>query len=410
MCFLKIEMETRRFNGKRLKEALQFRGKRMTELAESIGISKQLLSQYANGESNPPYDNIVKIAMGLKFPFEFFMTEDFCTTTTDKTYFRSQMSAKKLDQNAQKAKMEYVAKLYEVLLKYVDFPELNLPDVDFDESRNLFEADSEEVMSSIEIIASAVRQYWKIGNGPIDNMQYLLESNGIIVTGFKEVNNKIDAFSQRINIENHGTVFIVALALGEKSQARLNFDMAHELGHILLHKWELDEEEVSKDKFSVMEKQANMFASAFLLPREPFTRDVSLYARSIEAYRILKKKWCVSMLAMMYRARQLKIINANQFQYMMRTMAAKGNKLWEPGDVIGQLHSTIFQGAIDVLLNGDYITAKGLTDAFKEYGICLSQEDLEDIMALTPGTLDISKDVSKLVRLKFTSSNEEELK
>ena len=184
-CLLS-QMEIRKFNGQRLKEALQFRGKRMTELANELDISKQSLSLYANGDNNPPYDNVVKISCALGFPFEYFMSEDLCTTKTDNVFFRSQASAKKLDQNAQKSKLEYVAKVYEVLLNYVDFPNLNLPSVQFNAPSDPFEADSEEVMNQIEIIASATRRHWGVGTGPIDNMQYMLESNGLIVTGFKD--------------------------------------------------------------------------------------------------------------------------------------------------------------------------------------------------------------------------------
>lgn len=43
-------MNAQKFNGQRLKEALQFREKKMTELADETGISKQSLSLYANGE------------------------------------------------------------------------------------------------------------------------------------------------------------------------------------------------------------------------------------------------------------------------------------------------------------------------------------------------------------------------
>lgn len=395
------KMDNNRFNGQRLKDALQFRGMRMTELAKQIDISKQSLSLYANGENNPPYENVVKIAKALDFPFEFFMTEDLCTTATDNTYFRSQASASKLMQNSQKMKLEYVAKVYEVLLNYVDFPERNLPPVFFRGTDNLLDADSEEILEQIELIASTVRKHWKIGMGPIDNMQYLLESNGIIVTGFKNVDEKIDAFSQRINVQNHGTVFVVALAIGEKPDVRLRFDMAHELGHILMHNWDDSNDSLSKDEFNALEKQANMFASALLLPREAFRKDVAPYATNVEFYRSLRKKWGVSMQAMMYRACQLGLITANQFQYMMRTVSAKGWRTREPGDTPGKLNSTIFQGAVDVLFDGDYLTAKEMMQAFHEYGIYLDQKDLEDIMGLKPGTLTVGPKLIPFVKPKI---------
>lgn len=372
----------------------------MTELAKQLEISKQSLSLYANEENTPPFENVQKIANALHFPFEYFMTKDLCTTSTDNTYFRSQASASKLTQNAQKMKLEYVAKVYEVLLNFVDFPEKNLPPISFDVTDNILEAYSDEVAEQIEQIAKKLRNFWGLGMGPIENMQYILESNGIIVTGFSNVDGKIDAFSQRVNVQDKGSVFIIALALGEKPDVRLRFDMCHELGHILLHNWDDSNESLSKDEFNALEKQANMFASAFLLPKDSFGKDVAPYATNVEYYRTLRKKWGVSMQAMMYRAWQLGLITANQFQYMMRTVSAKGWRLHEPGDTPGTLHSTIFQSAVDLLLDGDYLTAKGMIQAFHDYGIYLSQADLEDIMCLKSGTLNIDPKIIPFIKPK----------
>lgn len=392
-----------KFNGKRLREALQFRARRLSDLAEEIGISKQSLSLYASEENIPPYENVLKISFALGFPPEFFMSEDYCTTATSNTYFRSQVSARKLDQNAQKIKMEYATKVYKVLLNHVELPAINLPDVDFKMPEKLVEADSEEVLSQIESIASMLRRYWEVGFGPVDNLQLLLESNGIIVTGFKDVDEKIDAFSQRISTKEHGTVFMIALAIGDKPKCRLNFDMAHELGHILLHNWDDSNETLSKDEFNALEKQANMFASAFLMPRESFGRDVVPYSTKVEYYRSLKKKWGVSMQAMMYRARQLGIISANQFQYMMRIVSAKGWRTSEPGDVPGRLNDTIFQAALDVLIEGNILSVRKLMDELYEYGVCLSTRDLEDIMDLKSGTLHLNPETVQLVKPKLPS-------
>ena len=104
-------MENRTFNGERLKEALQFREKKMTELADETSISKQSLSLYANGGNIPPFENVIKIAKALSFPTDFFMVEDGCTTTTGNTYFRSQASATKKSRAAQIIKLEYVARM-----------------------------------------------------------------------------------------------------------------------------------------------------------------------------------------------------------------------------------------------------------------------------------------------------------
>ena len=392
-------MNTQKFNCKRLKEALQFREKKMTELADATGISKQSLSLYANG-GGITFENVKKIARALCLPIDFFISEDLCTVTTGNTYFRSQSSATKKARNSQKIKLEYVSKMYEVLLNYMNMPQLNLPDTSsINIPENFIEADSDYAFNEIEKLSILVREYWNIGNGPIENLQYLLESNGILVTGFKDVNTDIDAFSQQITIGKEN-VYIIALAIGEKPIERLRFDMAHELGHILMHTWGEDNEDISKDEFNAREKQANMFASALLLPRETFSGMVSAYPNNIDYYKVLKEKWKVSMQAMMYRARQLDIITANQFQYMMRIMSKNRWRVQEPGDRPGEIGDTIFQAALDILFEGEYLTVDKLLKEFGKYGIFLPQEDLENLMYLKEGTLDQKSKVIPFITVK----------
>lgn len=383
-------MNNRKFNGARLKEALQFRGMKMTELANLTDISKQSLSNYANESNVPPYENVLKIADVLDFPPEYFMVEDLCTTMTDNTYFRSQAVATKTSQRSQIIKMEYVAKMYDALLDYIDWPELSLPKIDFEQNDDLSAVDRPEMFEKIEEVANQVRQQWKLGTGPIDNFQYVLESHGIIVTSSKYVDSEIDAFSQRVRIGNgktQGCVYIIAIAIGEKPIERLRFDMAHELGHILLHPWEESNEDLNKDEFNVREKQANMFASALLLPKKSFARDIYAYATEIDYYRHLKRKWRVSMQAMMFRARQLGIISGNQFSYMMRQISKNGWRKQEPGDAPGYLNSTLFQGALDKLFEAEYLDSHDLRVHFGKYGIILSDKDLTDLMGLKEGTI-----------------------
>ena len=383
-------MRNRKFNGARLKEALQFRGMKMTTLATLTGISKQSLSNYANESNVPPYENVKSIAKALEFPPDYFMVEDLCTTATDNTYFRSQAVTTKTAQRAQAIKMEYVAKMYDALLEYVDWPELSLPKVNFDQNDNLSAVDTPEMIEQIESIAEQVRQQWNLGMGPIENLQFVLESHGIIVTSSKYVASEIDAFSQKVRIgkgHEQGYVYIIAIAVGEKPIERLRFDMAHELGHILLHPWDESNEDLDKEAFTVREKQANMFASALLLPRKTFTRDITAYATEIDYYRHLKKKWRVSMQAMMYRACQIGVISGNQFSYMMRQVSKNGWRKKEPGDVPGKLNSTLFQGALDQLFEAEYLDSHDLRMHFAKSGIILSDKDLTDLMGLREGTI-----------------------
>ena len=112
------------------------------------------------------------------------------------------------------------------------------------------------------------------------------------------------------------------------------------------------------------------------------------------------------MQAMMYRARQLDIITGNQFQYMMRQVSKNGWRTKEPGDVPGQLRDTIFQGAIDLLFDGGYLTQQELLNDFSKNKIILSQTDLENLMCLREGTLKPESKILSFLSIKTNQQGE----
>ncbi len=392
-------MIEKKFYGERLRSARMYRGLTLTELARRTDISKQSLSLYENDNNMPDYMKVRKISLELKFPYDYFFQEDSYIVKTGATYFRSLASATKKDRIAQSIKLEYVAKIYEILLEFISFPEINLPSIDFVGYDDIFECESEEAIEEIEKIANNVREYWDIGNGPIKDLQYILEKNGIVVTGFDTREDKIDAFSQKTIIEGND-IYFIALALGNRPEGRIRFDMVHELGHILLHPWSEDLEAISKDEFKARERQANMFASAFLLPRDSFGKDISSYPTDLKYYQFLKNKWKVSIQAMVYRTHQLGIISDNQYQYLMRQISKNGWRLKEPDDIPYLLNENIFQGAIDLMIEQNVLTAIEILELLKKNGITLYSKDIEEILYLRPNTLKIEQKATPILNLR----------
>lgn len=393
-------MEKRSFQGSQLKSARLLRGLTVTALANETGISKQSISLYENNENKPDYERSYKLAVALHVPYEFFLQKDACPTKTAATYFRSLASTSKLSRTSQSIKLEYIAKIYEALLNYIDFPALNLPNVEFIGSENDFdEEENHRTLIELEQIAADIRTLWGLGDGPIDDLQYALESNGIVVTGFDASENKIDAFSQRI-ITSTGEVCIVALNQGEKPEGRIRFDMAHELAHILIHPWSEDLDCISKEEFKQRETQANIFAGAFLLPWESFSKDIMAHPTDLKYYQWLTKKWKVSIQAMIYRSHQLKIISSNQYQYMMRQISKNGWRHSEPGDIPYFIGENIFQGAIDLLKEEKILTSAGLMNLFSRYSVNLYATEIEQLLHLVSGTLNAEEKNSRIIYLK----------
>ena len=392
---------SQKINGEHLKTARLFRCLSLSDLSERTGITKQALSLYENGTIKPEINKLYLIADALNFPIDYFMCTESFNVKTESTYFRSLLSTSKISRTAQSIRIEFIAKLYETLIEYIDFPNRNFPNVAF-KNKESYNAnrDNSEFYEAKEIddIAYQCRRHWHIGNEPISNLQKLIESNGIIVTSLDTRDNDIDAFSQRIIINNN-SVYIIVLN-SSKNYVRARFDLAHELGHILLHPWSENIEELSKQEFKNREAQANKFAGAFLLPKESFGNDISHYPTKLDFYVHLKDKWNVSIQAMIYRAYQLEIITTSQYQYLMRQVSKRGWRTKEPNDKPYKMDETLLQEAITLLFSDGGMTPAALMFALKKKGLILRHEDIEDLLALDRDSLKVDASPLPLIRLK----------
>ena len=358
-------------------------------MAQKINVSKQTISQYETGKiENVPFDKILSISNVLNFPYKYFAQENRLKLQTGATYFRSLMKTSKKYRLAQEIKMEHIAAIYSFLNEYVTFPELNLPDL------------SEETLSPTEV-AKVLREYWKLGDKPIENLMRTVEQNGIVVTTFATDTDDIDAFSQYVDV-NGTDVYLIALSSNKESASRINLDIAHELGHILLHEWSEDEEVLTREEFKAKEKEANEFAAAFLMPETSFATDAALEPQNLDYYKQIKRKWKVSIAAMLYRSCDLGIITQGQYQYMMRIMQNKGWRKSEPLDnTMKAAKPALFSDAVDVLLDNKVFTQKEFVDELSEMGLAMNPSELEVLLNLSKGTLSVQNtEPVKMVMLK----------
>lgn len=385
--------DTKRYNGDRLRLARLYNGYTIDELAKKVGISAQAESQYEIGKIEPQFDKIISLAKVLNFPIQFFFQKEGLEIISGSSYFRSLMKTPKKYRTEQKVKIEFLAKLYSILDEYIEFPKLNLPE-------------NVEGYSSPQEAAVQLREYWNLGERPIKNMVQLLEAQGIIVTSFKTNTDDIDAFSQFFKSYNK-EFFIIAYSNNKNSAARINFDLAHELGHIMLHPWSDDTENCSREDFKLKEKEANEFASAFLLPEAAFSKDINFYSTKLYHYEELKKKWYVSIAAMLHRAYSLQIITPNQYQYSLRTMNAKKIRIIEPLDNVLEIpYPHLLRDSIELLITSNVFTKSELLDEFSNAGLPMESDEIEKLLALETGYLKVSMEDKKapLIVLKFPES------
>jgi Zn-dependent peptidase ImmA (M78 family) len=261
-------------------------------------------------------------------------------------------------------RLEWAYHITELLDQYVELPPVNLPDVSFD----FAEDDGER----IEDIADALREYWGLGFGPITDLAPILEYNGIVLIEEKVACEDMDAVSRW----QGGRPFILYATEVESAPRKL-FNLAHELGHIVLH----TSLEVNSRVLDRMEKQANRFAGAFLLPRRTFSREVA--NTSVDYLLSLKGRWRVAVAAMVYRCKELGILNPYQVKYIWKQMNARNIRKREPLDTAFSLSQpSVLSSAIEMLAQSSLRTPNEIVDE-----LAINPADIESLTALPPGAL-----------------------
>jgi len=383
-------MKKRKFNSKRLKSARLYEGYTIEKLAQSIGVSKQAVSLFEKGEMIPKLETLLKMIHVLQFPKEFFFGADEGKLEIGNVYFRSQLTTNRMAKLSQEEKMKVIVRCHHQLDKYIKFPPLNIPRIEGCDWENVTDEE-------IEKISLQVRHFWGLGTEPILNVVNLLEKNGIVVVANLGIHEeKIDAYLKRV-VYNEQEKYYVVLDESKKSAVRRPFNAAHELGHILIHEaMGVEVSGLSKEQYRKMEQQANGFAASLLLPRESFLHDL-IYPTDLNGYIELKKKWKVSIAAMIIRGYKLGVMNRNQYQYLMRKMNAQGYRVKEPLDHLLHMNKpTLFQKAVDLMITNKILSPSNLLTKF-----CLFQKKAETLLGLEADTLLERESHDNLFELSF---------
>lgn len=376
---------SREFNGERLKSARKYRGQTIKELADNIGVSKQAISQFENEQSFPQFETLMKIIDTLKFPREYFYEKDDIQIELGNTYFRSLSKMTKKEEGVQREKAKLIGKIFNFLDEYIEFPKLNLPK---------FKEDL-----TIEDMAIQLREYWEIGEEPITDIIYLLEKNGIVVTSIDTNSDNIDGYSQQQNINNKKH-YIIVLGNDKYSATRRQFSAAHELGHIIMHDGFLDIEDLTREEYRNMENEAHAFAAAFLLPKNAFIKDVSIYPKNLDYYKQLKKKWRTSISAMVVRANHLGVLTNSSYQMINKKISKLGWRKQEPLDnTLIMSKPTVLSRSIDILLDNDILDEAGILKELSKKGLTLPSEEIEILLGLDKGKLEYKKIDSKIIKM-----------
>lgn len=279
----------------------------LTDLEKASGISRRSITAYENGHAAPTHQTLNDLASALSVSTGFLAGPEIPDLPVNNLSFRAMSKLPASQRDAASAAARIAMLVEELLVTQYKLPQLDIP--------TLPHLGPEES-------AERLRADWKLGDGPIPNIVHLLEAHGVRVFSLAADCSAVDAFCTIHQGTGTPFVFLNMAKSGERGR----FDAAHELGHLVMHAAH------RIPHGPEAEKEAQDFASAFLMPRAALLRNRP-FSPSLNGILAAKRQWRVAAVAMTYRLHDLEMLNDWQYRTIIKSLAQMGYRRSEPGGI-----------------------------------------------------------------------------
>ena len=292
--------------GERLRQARLAAGLSLEGLAERLDrpLTKQALSKYERGLSQPPPSRIADIAAALNVRASSLLAEPDVEIEW--------IAYRKLQRLSKSRQEQVTAVATQRLESEVRLRELfHLAD-----RHDLPEPIQVQHAQDCEYAAAVLRMRWNLGDRPVDSLVEQIEEHGCAVVAWPEEwgFDGLSGWANRTPV----------LVLNEAAPAdRLRFNAAHEIGHLVMKRTGDEKQD---------EAFAHRFAASFLLPAEAARRELGSRRRelTIDELGLLKQRWGLSMQAWIHRAHDLEIISGQLYRRLNMRFRQEGWHRDEP--------------------------------------------------------------------------------
>jgi Zn-dependent peptidase ImmA (M78 family)/DNA-binding Xre family transcriptional regulator len=369
------------FKKDRLGQMLAARRLSQVQLASMVGVSPATVSKWRSGNQAPEQDALARLAAVVNVTPEWFTRP--ISHALSLPLFRSNASAHVAAREMLEARLNWAQDIAVALAEFVDYPDVNLP--------TRFYTEPEQItFEDIEQAASECRELWRLGISVIQDLALAVEGAGVILvreeTGIAQIEG-LSAWSEVL-----GRPFIL-LSADKDNGYRSRFDLAHELGHLVLHRHIGRPTEPERHK--LLEQQAHRFAGALLLPAETFAREVRI-PPTLDDLLVIKRRWGVSAAAILMRLHALELVDDDQKLSLFKRRSARWGAKAEPGD---QDHPPerprLLKRTIDLLVDENVMPLDSIA---KHLG--LSESDVEMLAGLPEGYFSGKTNVIQFARLR----------
>jgi Zn-dependent peptidase ImmA (M78 family)/transcriptional regulator with XRE-family HTH domain len=277
-------------------------------LAErGVTITKAGLSKYELGKSMPPASFLLTLADVLGVKPSYFLREPAARIEWLAFRKHSQLGVTRQEQIK-----SYAATVAD---RQFELYSLLYPD----ESPTFPEPRPARTAKDAEAAAAELRALWNLGDAPIESMTQVVEDHGGIVVTWDKDAGRFDGLSAWINDRFPLAVINTAVA-----RDRSRYNLAHELGHMVMYTADLDDKE--------QERLAHRFAAALLVPPDVAKRELGAKRHQLDLRELglLKLKYGLSIQAWIRRARDLGIIAATTYSRLCILVSTRGMRTSEP--------------------------------------------------------------------------------
>lgn len=371
-----------------------FQPERLTQLREARGLSKinlgrlvdrspSTITKWENGSHSPDAEVIAILGRVLNCPVTWFI-KPTVKKENNPVFFRTMAKTAKDLCNASERYMGWLQEVSTTLQDYLDYPEVDVPHLEVTDYRAI---DDE----MIEVMAAKCRQQWGLGIAPITDLLLIIENAGVVCSRFEQGSAMMDGYSQWNESESRPYII---LASDKDNYYRSRFDAAHELGHVVLHRYV---ERLDSVNFKPIEEQAHKFAACLMLPEEAFSVELPPFP-TLENFISLKTRWGMSAHSMIHRAKSLELISPLEYQRLYKSVSARGWRKGEPLDDLRKPESVrLLPRCINLLFETNTFSKSTLLET-----LSMSRVDAEDILSLPRGYLADKPllDINSKIKLK----------
>jgi Zn-dependent peptidase ImmA (M78 family)/transcriptional regulator with XRE-family HTH domain len=320
------------FDGARLTLARNLAGLRKNELAARMDKSPTVVAAWESGAKRPTAATVAQLSLSLSVDPGFFAVRpDDVASLSTTPHFRSLRSTTQLARDQARAYGQLAVDIAASLERHVEFPAPDVPALPV--------AVDDRDSDGPERAARLVREQWGIEAGPVGHLVRLLENHGVLVVFSPEQAASVDAYSFTSLLRP-----AVVLNPIKHDYYRQRFDVAHELGHLVMHG---DAEPGGR----IVEDQAHRFAAELLMPADQVRRllPMTMGRGTWLALARLKEQWGVSIQALLYRARVLGCLSDVSYRNAMTTISTRGWRRNEPGLIIAIEQPSLLARAVELL-------------------------------------------------------------